>query len=1448
MSSLGEVDILLTRGSISAKLRALVMKNLQAPCFGGTTFHWDNDIQPQIRKRQIKIQDKHILFQSDEMLPLQTPSDNLQSASQTPKPSGSANHIFLKLNRSITLPPDASIEIPLGKNPAPSSKLIAVHPISENPNLFPQISNLNQSSVTYTNHSSDLQQLTKSTQFLCMPASVQHPHQESSKPITNTKQIVSLTDPLPIIEKNTNFSILNSDQISVLREIHKDNSKAFDDNLSSGYNAKAGRYLASLTFKQDTLPESKICPIPLYSSKCAALQQAVMDNLERQNILIDPQTHNIQVKKISPSFILQKGKAKHKKLEDCSIDELRWVVAFNNLNDCLLPKPSKPTSSKNILAFLARHKYHIFADLHNSYFQIPIAKRDWQWMGVRTPFKGVRVLTRAGQGLLNSEHDLDELISRILGNELAQGICYAERDDIAVGGSSVSEAIENWKIVLSKLNDSNMKISPNKVKIFPKDIEVFGWRIKDGMVMPSDHIITNLGKSSITQLTTVKQVNSWKGLYKTLLNALPHLAAVMDPFDAVTAKLDSRDKFTWTPDLIAAFNKAQSHLAQVNALTLPSPEEQLILMPDGARVPGGIGWALFVQRSVESKLRLLPVQFFSAKIKPYMQKWLPCEIEGVASAMAINACSHWILASHKPTYVTPDCKAVVQAVERMRQGKLSRNPRLQMILICINRRPVTFLHSSAKTGQHIIPDAASRLDITCKSKDCAVERFLAELPDDTQCMTTCVTEDQTISDFFSQDTNPCIIAATSQNTIDLLSSLQGLTIGKTQLWRSIQSQDKDLAKAIEIISTGDSPRKSASRTLNAVFKHSIIDDGLLVVKNTDPNLFRESHRIVVPKPFVPAILSMIHLKGNHPSRFQSEKIFQKYFYSPGLKEQLDLLYEQCFLCNAVKKIPQLQTDLHTTRPPEQPGTHMNVDIIKRAGQLIMVNVDLFSKFVTTTLVTSEKKEDLVDGIIRLITPLRRSNNTIVRTDAAPALKSLAKTPHPDLNIIGINMIIGEDFNKNKNCHVDKSIQELENELRKIDPNGKKISPTQLAQATMRVNSLIRHHGYSSSDITFRRDENTNKVLTVPDELIAEISHQARLENQKSHQQSPKGINTSMTGDIVMLKSNSSKHSIRSPFLVTGQKGEILNIKKILNPISGKPLKTSHHSQSIRQSQAFPLKKFFNLQIDQDQFESKTPPTWDPHVQSYSSDEDSDNENDQIIHVESPHKPAVESSSPNSLPHIFNTEPNLTESEASNTQSPDYHYHLQRQIWERQLLLARLSQSDDSPEPYSAHKSLESMARAQAKLSLTSSTPFPEKVNTKMQSHFSQQELHKQLSPRKSKTSARRKIDEMFNIPQTDGAQSTDVSSSSSITPDPYPPTLLPKAQSISQLWQTDIYGSDEDDIFQTHLLAESVPNITMALADTDMNQDIWTRRKRSVSESDLIDTRLYSFTERSILI
>ena len=40
-----------------------------------------------------------------------------------------------------------------------------------------------------------------------------------------------------------------------------------------------------------------------------------------------------------------------------------------------------------------------------------------------TPYKGLRVLTRLGQGLLNSEGELDELLAIVLGDLISDGIC-----------------------------------------------------------------------------------------------------------------------------------------------------------------------------------------------------------------------------------------------------------------------------------------------------------------------------------------------------------------------------------------------------------------------------------------------------------------------------------------------------------------------------------------------------------------------------------------------------------------------------------------------------------------------------------------------------------------------------------------------------------------------------------------------------------------------------------------------------------------------------------------------------------------------------------------------------------------------------------------------------------------------------------------------------------------
>jgi len=832
----------------------------------------------------------------------------------------------------------------------------------------PQICEVAQGSAVIQNFTEDPILIPAKFQFLALPtiaasAMGHHP----SLPPADRRLLHPQQESLPKLELTK--SALTKTQLSQLESIHHANRSAFAHDLSVGYNHQSGKYYANLRFKEDSRPEAKTLDVPQYNRQCASLQQALMDRLEQQNVLVNPHDHGIEVKSVSPSWVIQKGSAKNKALKDCSLDELRWVVAFNNLNEHLLPKPAKVSSLTKAVKFLARWKYHILADLHNSYFQIHVARKYWCWLGVMTPFRGLRVLTRLGQGLLNSEGELDELLAIVLGDLITEGICEIARDDIQVGGNSYDEAITNWDRVLSRLASNGLKVSPRKVRIFPTSTEVYGVKLQNGTLSPSDHVLTSLGITSTSQLKSVKNVNAWRGLYKTLLHNLPHLSTFMHPFDLATANKSSRDPFIWTPELTAAFNAAQNHLKKVQSLALPAPHEQLVLQPDGAQRPPAIGWVLSVIRDVEGKSQLLPVQFCSSKLKPHMQFWSPCEIEAVATYIAVEQCSPWIMEATIPTYVCPDSKAVVQAANRMAQGKMSTNPRIQNLLACINRRPVLFHHSSAKLGQHIISDTCSRSPTSCTVQDCAIERFLDDLPMKINLMSMDILA-TSASDLFLRDHLPAITAASSQDLLSFLSSpSSALPLGSFDTWRSIQEGDPDSAAVLHCKKSGDTPRKrSTNPTINRFFSAAQVKNGVLVVPTFDRRTMRSIDKVVIPPSYMPTLLTILHLKCNHPSRYQMEQVFQRYFFAPpGLEQRLNSLYDQCYTCLAMSKF-RPPSAISAPSSPDHPGTHMQADVMKRCNQLILVNTDLFSNYTTSTFLPSERKQDLLQALIQVSTP------------------------------------------------------------------------------------------------------------------------------------------------------------------------------------------------------------------------------------------------------------------------------------------------------------------------------------------------------------------------------------------------------------------------------------------------------------------------------------------------
>ena len=236
---------------------------------------------------------------------------------------------------------------------------------------------------------------------------------------------------------------------------------------------------------------------------------------------------------------------------------------------------------------------------------------------------------------------------------------------------------------------------------------------------------------------------------------------------------------------------------------------------------------------------------------------------------------------------------------------------------------------------------------------------------------------------------------------------------------------------------------------------------------------------------------------------------------------------------------------------------MNIDVLKREKQLILVNIDMFSSFVTSCFIDSEKTDDLIKAIIQITTPIRRSPNIVIRVDRAPAFTSLASSPNPLLEDLGIKLELADHENKNANCVVDKSINELEVEIKKLSPDGEMLRLSDLAQATFALNNKIRKRGLSASEIHFSRDAHDHSNLTIQDVDLQQTQKSLRSQNHDHLSKSRADNRTRLPivqevskGDLVFMKSIPSKHESRDPHIVMG-------MDQAGKPIVRKALHSSH---------------------------------------------------------------------------------------------------------------------------------------------------------------------------------------------------------------------------------------------------------------------------------------------------
>ena len=67
---------------------------------------------------------------------------------------------------------------------------------------------------------------------------------------------------------------------------------------------------------------------------------------------------------------------------------------------------------------LGKFKVLIVSDLYQGFFQNHLHPSSRQWLAVMSPFGGLRFFLRSVQGPLNQTEELDELLSKVLAQEL----------------------------------------------------------------------------------------------------------------------------------------------------------------------------------------------------------------------------------------------------------------------------------------------------------------------------------------------------------------------------------------------------------------------------------------------------------------------------------------------------------------------------------------------------------------------------------------------------------------------------------------------------------------------------------------------------------------------------------------------------------------------------------------------------------------------------------------------------------------------------------------------------------------------------------------------------------------------------------------------------------------------------------------------------------------------
>ena len=437
----GEVSINFTFKSHTLTLEALVAENLDDDVLAGTPFMELNDVWTRPSKSLIGIGEATYRYTKKDNVPLSSQRVHIgrSSSAVTVWPGD-----FLEIDVPSEFPDaEYAVEPRTDCHLNSKCKYDQLWPL---PQLVKSIEN----KIRIPNMSNEPKLLHKHEQFCnvrtvttCSSTSISNLcHRNNSKPV--------------ILEDRHPHSKISCDPHNItpvaykgkFEHINKEFSHVFSSKIP-GYNGSSGHVKAVVNMGP-VMPPQRKGRLPLYNKDKLNILQDKFDELEALGVLKKPEDANVNVEYISPSFLVNKPRGGH-----------RLVTDFGDVARYSKPQPSLMPDINSTLRSIARWKHIITTDLTKAFFQIPIDHASLKFCGVSTPFKGTRVYVRSAMGMPGSETSLEEVLCRVLGDQIQEGKVIKLADNLYCGGNDLEELYNNWQEVLLCLSKNDLRLSPS---------------------------------------------------------------------------------------------------------------------------------------------------------------------------------------------------------------------------------------------------------------------------------------------------------------------------------------------------------------------------------------------------------------------------------------------------------------------------------------------------------------------------------------------------------------------------------------------------------------------------------------------------------------------------------------------------------------------------------------------------------------------------------------------------------------------------------------------------------------------------------------------------------------------------------------------------------------------------------------------------------------------------